>query len=193
MKNVLKYFAFGVILTFIFTIASSVCADGKKRTIEVYFNLANFKVNGKPVVADSINYNGKNYLPIRDIAEMLGKDVIWDAKNNTVCIDDKIEDILRPNNPTGVKLSVDQNKRVFVSWDKNSEVDYFYVYCSTNNIFFSVIVNEEGLPKKYKWFSDDYSAIISGVPANTVIYVKVTAVKNGIESKYSNTVSILVP
>lgn len=46
-------------------------------------------MNGKKVDADNILYNGTTYVPLRAIAEMLGKEVSWDQVTRTASINDK--------------------------------------------------------------------------------------------------------
>lgn len=49
----------------------------------------NYNNNGVEVPA-SFMYKGTNYLPMRMVAEMLGKEVAWDGKNSTVLIGSKL-------------------------------------------------------------------------------------------------------
>lgn len=88
MKKELRGFIIGVVVTVMlmgtFTFAAEV-----RKTIEVRLNSVNLTVNNKKVQADNILYNGTTYVPLRAIAEMLGKDVGWDQKTNTASINDK--------------------------------------------------------------------------------------------------------
>ncbi len=68
---------------------SIVFAEEATKTIDVLFNSIVLKVNGKEVKADNIVYNGKTYVPVRAIAEMLDKDVVWDESTNTANINNK--------------------------------------------------------------------------------------------------------
>ncbi|WP_236913053.1 stalk domain-containing protein [Clostridium sp. Cult1] len=74
MKKELKGFVVGVVVTVIL-MSTVVFAGGMKQKIEVMLNSVNIAVNGKPVNADNILYKGTTYVPIRDVAEMLGKKV----------------------------------------------------------------------------------------------------------------------
>lgn len=67
------------------------CSESMKQTIEVLFNSVNLEVNGKKVEADNILYKGTTYVPLRAVAEMLGKEVGWDQDTRTASIDDKEE------------------------------------------------------------------------------------------------------
>lgn len=88
MKREIKGFLVGVLVTIILlgTVAFS---QARSQTIEVFFNYVNLQVNGKKVDADNILYNGTTYVPLRAIAEMLGKEVSWDQVTRTASINDK--------------------------------------------------------------------------------------------------------
>lgn len=90
MKRELKGFAIGVIVT-IMLLSNVACSESMKQTIEVLFNSVNLEVNGKKVEADNILYKGTTYVPLRAVAEMLGKEVGWDQDTRTASIDDKEE------------------------------------------------------------------------------------------------------
>ncbi len=99
MKKELKGFVVGVIVT-VMLMGTVAFAGGVKQKIEVMFNSVNLTVNGERVQADNILYDGRTYVPLRAIAEMLGKDVGWDQATNTASINDK-------NTKSG-KITVDQ-------------------------------------------------------------------------------------
>jgi len=92
MKKELKGFIIGVIATVIL-ISSAAYSESVKQTIEVLFNSVNLEVNGKKVEADNILYNGTTYVPLRAVAEMLGKEVEWNQATRTASINDKKETI----------------------------------------------------------------------------------------------------
>jgi len=87
MKKEFKGLILGSILTTVL-FGGSALASGMKQTIEVYFNNVNLTVNGKNVNSDNILYNGMTYVPLRSVAEMLGKNVGWNSNNNTASIND---------------------------------------------------------------------------------------------------------
>ncbi|GAB1360366.1 hypothetical protein MASR1M31_21710 [Porphyromonadaceae bacterium] len=80
--------------------ALQVSAQSIMKTILVAINDVNVMVNGKmagasgedfslengTLVPNSIIYNGTTYLPIRKVAEMLGKEVTWDGTTKRVGI-----------------------------------------------------------------------------------------------------------
>ena len=90
MKRELKGFAVGVIVT-VMLLSTVAYSEGVRQTIEVLFNSVNLEVNGKKVEADNILYKGTTYVPLRAVAEMLGKEVGWDQDTRTASIDDKEE------------------------------------------------------------------------------------------------------
>lgn len=90
MKKQLQGFIIGVIITAMILTSTSF-AETIKQTIEVVFNSINITVNGEKVEADNILYNGTTYVPLRAVAEMLGKEVGWDQETKTASINDKAE------------------------------------------------------------------------------------------------------
>ncbi|WP_432662189.1 peptidylprolyl isomerase [Wukongibacter baidiensis] len=64
--------------------------------IEVLFNSINIEVNGSQVEADNILHNGTTYVPLRKVAELLNKEVAWNAETNTAQINDKNANLHNP-------------------------------------------------------------------------------------------------
>jgi len=62
---------------------------GIKKSIQVIINGINLVVDGQTILNDNILYNGTTYVPVRALAESLGKEVKWDPKTSTVEIYDK--------------------------------------------------------------------------------------------------------
>lgn len=57
--------------------------------VDVAFNKIKVTVNGSPIQADNVLINGRTYVPLRSISEILNKDVTWDEKTATAGINDK--------------------------------------------------------------------------------------------------------
>jgi hypothetical protein len=64
-------------------------ASGILKKIEVKFNGIKVVADDRPVNADNILYNGTTYLPMREVANIVGKDISWDAASNTAYLRDK--------------------------------------------------------------------------------------------------------
>ncbi len=88
MKLRFQGFVAGVIFVSIMIFSITVFAEGLTKQIQVTFNSANIKVNGKTVKVDNLTYNGTTYAPVRAVAQMLGKRVQWDRNRNLVNIND---------------------------------------------------------------------------------------------------------
>lgn len=86
LKNV-KIFISGVLAGALFMAAPAI-ASGVKQLIEAELNTVNITVDGVKVEGENILYNDRTYVPLRQIAEMLGKDVAWDEATNTADIAD---------------------------------------------------------------------------------------------------------
>ncbi len=69
--------------------SGSDAAEERAQTIQVNFDKVHVKVNDQDIKTKTILYNGTTYVPIREAAEMLGKDVIWNSDTFTAHIQDK--------------------------------------------------------------------------------------------------------
>jgi hypothetical protein len=98
--------------------------------------------------------------------------------------------LVKPNlePPKGVRAQAISNSQIQVGWDAAVNADYYYVYYSYNYSGpFYGLTNSDGTKGAYGW-SSSYSAVIPNISPNTTVYVKITAVKNGVESAFSDTV-----
>lgn len=86
MKMYYKGLITGVIVTSI--LASQIPSIASM--VDVAFNKIKVTVNGTTVSGENILINGKTYVPLRAISEMLDKNVLWDGATSTASINDKI-------------------------------------------------------------------------------------------------------
>jgi spore germination protein GerM len=84
-----KIFICCLILALVTILASSLSfgADWSEM-ISVHRNKVNLEVNSVRVTVDNFLYNGTTYVPIRAVAELLGKEVVWNANTNVASIND---------------------------------------------------------------------------------------------------------
>ncbi|HBB28302.1 MAG TPA: hypothetical protein DC000_03460 [Clostridiales bacterium] len=111
----------GSIVTASFT---PVIADTISKTIEVLLNDVNIKVNDTTLakqneiftlangekVPYSILYKGTTYLPIRKVAEAVGKEVTWNQETKTAGINDKVN-IVDNTNKEKKEISINYVKK----------------------------------------------------------------------------------
>lgn len=57
---------------------------------EMYFDTIKIAVNGYDIKGHNILFDNRTYVPLREIAEVLDKDVRWESDTNTVHITDKL-------------------------------------------------------------------------------------------------------
>lgn len=87
-----KGFLIGSIATFFVTTNITLFASNPiKNTIDAYFNTINIQVNGENLPTDNILYNGRTYVPLRSISEMLDKEVSWEESTRTANIIDRVD------------------------------------------------------------------------------------------------------
>jgi len=90
MKKTLKTFVAGILCGALI-MGIPALANSIKEMIEVTLNTITVKVNGTKVEGDNILYNDTTYVPLRKVAEMLGKNVKWDDATKSADICDKAE------------------------------------------------------------------------------------------------------
>jgi hypothetical protein len=85
-KERLKGAIFGVIVTVAVMTALPAFARVAQETITVNFNNIRIAINGQPVQTESdpFVFQGRTYLPVRDVANAMGFEVTWEDATNTV-------------------------------------------------------------------------------------------------------------
>lgn len=86
MKKELKGFIFGVVFTLIFTCSTAIFADDIFEQIAVLRNPSTITINGEDMSGDHFEYLDRTYVPLREVAEKLGMDVVWDGETATIDI-----------------------------------------------------------------------------------------------------------
>ena len=102
-KNIerLKGAVVGVILILILTATAPALARVAQETITVNFNNIRFAVNGQVVQTEqeAFIFQGRTYLPVRDVAEALGLEVTWENATNIVHLTSRTSQNVVPNYP----------------------------------------------------------------------------------------------
>jgi hypothetical protein len=141
MKKLIIGVAIGSVLTY--------SLPALAESISVELNKINVQVNNSPVTGENILYNGRTYVPLRAISEMLGKDVVWNSDNNTAYINDK----LPPEWSNVVTFEGETSKTTesFKILGKESKITWSNygdgylsatLYNSTDNTYQGLIVND---------------------------------------------------
>lgn len=158
MKNIIKGIVIGVISTTL--LLGSVAAATNFQQIQVLLNNINIKVNGTQVankdenyklangneVPFSISYKDTTYLPLRKVAELVGKEVGYDNQTQTASINDKEGNNFRPLSLV-FDVTYDNNGTPEINFTAhnftNKEIVSFDVnfYCYDENM---IPVNVEG-------------------------------------------------
>ena len=89
-KNSVLSFILGVTVTTATMISFPSFAEGVLKTLQIAENTVKVTVNG--VLSTSSNYviEGRTYLQVRDMCNLLEKDLVWDNVTKTVSINDKV-------------------------------------------------------------------------------------------------------
>ncbi|QOR36567.1 copper amine oxidase [Clostridium sp. 'deep sea'] len=64
-------------------------ASSVHQRIAVLFNDSQVYVNNKPIAVNSMTYEGTLYVPLREVSQLLNKEVVYDSKNKIAHINDK--------------------------------------------------------------------------------------------------------
>lgn len=92
MKKRIKDIVIGFIIGCLLMTTTPVLADSILQKIDVLMNVVNVEINGERLESNSILYNGSTYLPLRKVAEAVGKEVEWTQNTMTANIVDNIEE-----------------------------------------------------------------------------------------------------
>ncbi|WML32609.1 cell wall-binding repeat-containing protein [Clostridium sp. OS1-26] len=88
--------------------------------------------------------------------------------------------------PTRLSVVEVTNNSISIQWTQTAEEDY-YIYYSTDNVNFKAVRDDNGNKIKFPW--RPYCSLkLMKIPDNTTVYFKIAAVKNGIQSQFSNIV-----
>lgn len=91
--------------------------------------------------------------------------------------------------PTGVTATAISTSEITIQWNPVDGADYYYVYTNDSATgTFECLRNDDGSKKQIDWHSD-YSAKLSKLEGNTTKHIKVTSVKDGVESEFSALIS----
>jgi len=82
----MRKFLIGVLVGCLLMMTTPVLADSMLQSIDVVLDNVQVQVNGEKLDINTILYNGSTYLPMRKIAEVIGKDVEWDNETMTANI-----------------------------------------------------------------------------------------------------------
>lgn len=105
----IKGFVCGVLTTALVAGGTAIAA-GQWKTIEVLENDITVMVDGKQVSEDNFVYNDRTYLPLRAVAEAVGKPVEYDANTNTAYIGNKTGGQTMPITTPASKFDISYDK-----------------------------------------------------------------------------------
>lgn len=108
MKNKVKGLVIGALLG---SMVAATAAYASGTQIEVFVRPLTYIFNGtmkKPTDGDGFIYRGSAYVPLRFIAESMGKEVSWDEHTGTIGIND-------PKEPIIIATYIDGNKAINIT------------------------------------------------------------------------------
>lgn len=83
-----KVFVFLLILVLISVFTISFSNSNISEVIEIFRNIIKIEVNGEQVIADNFLLNGRTYIQLKEVAELLNKEVGWNPDTRVASIND---------------------------------------------------------------------------------------------------------
>jgi hypothetical protein len=167
-----------IVITLMIVGSSVAWAEGRYRTIEVFFDSIHFSINGQelPVRDDSLIYNGSVYVPIRALTEMMGAKVGWNDQSRTVMLN-FIADV----NAAG-ELEAASRKGIYqyIAFENNQIMSSMIEHFKTNDM--------EGMKEDIEKYSDlrNYALALKDNELFTILDKLATSgeiVRSGLSSK----------
>lgn len=120
-----------MVATLIVGTAPTAFAKESKMNIPVSFNNIKVVIDGKELKTDKepFTYEGTTYLPVRAVAEAVGKDVKWDSKTQTVILGEVSQIANKSETKTVSKTFGDLSYEVPETWreDKANGIITYYL------------------------------------------------------------------
>lgn len=112
-------------------VLSGVAAVGKSiaKQVDIYYRNIKININGEEYTPKNVDgetvepfiYEGTTYLPVRAVADALGKDVEWDDETSTVIITDKKSDASAEESENNG--AVEENPALIATSDYNAKLE----------------------------------------------------------------------
>lgn len=141
--------------------------------------------NGKAITLDvpAQLKGGRTLVPLRAVSEAFDCVVFWNGDTQTIRIL-SAESFIDP--PKNIRIVGQENGAVYIQWDKVDGAEYYHFYYkedSESNFWHDV---DEQTGEKLKMFYDEeYTTKYWGLEKDKKYNIKVTSVKNGVESQDS--------
>ncbi len=111
--------------------ATPVLAESILTKIDVVLNGINVQLEGEDVQVESILYNGTTYLPMRKVAELVGKDIDWKQEIMTANIMNKTDvkegDSMAEQLAEDYKIIKEEDEKILII-EKDSKEYYSWDY-----------------------------------------------------------------
>lgn len=183
---------------------ATVSWDGETKTITatkgnsiitMQIDKKNINAKGNDILLDVAPkiINNRTLVPVRAVAESLKANVNWNGDTKTINIITVKENISKLNAPTGVWAKIMPDGKIGVGWDNVPNAECFYVYgCPTKDGAYVKIRNAKVNSYKWQWHPGACVSKSNPVPGYKSYY-KITSVKSGFESDFSDVAFIQVP
>lgn len=129
----MRKFLIGVLVGYLLMMTTPVLADSILQSIDVVLDSVQVQVDGEKLDANTILYNGSTYLPMRKVAEAVGKDVEWNGDTMTANIVDIAANIETKNIKEGDNMVneftiIEEKNGIPIIAEKSGETYYTMNY-----------------------------------------------------------------
>lgn len=100
----MRKFLIGFLVGYMVMLTTPALAESLLTKIDVVLNSVEVQVNGEKLDVNTILYDGSTYLPMRKIAEAVGKDVAWNSETMTANIVEK--EVLEKGNDNNMENEI---------------------------------------------------------------------------------------
>ena len=188
MKRGFKGFVCGVLATTL-VVGSAAFAVGQWKTIDVLENDITVIVDGVQLNESNFLYNDRTYLPLRAVAEVVGKPVYYDETTNTAYISDLTTSVgsfeyyeEMPWCPDYGSVTGTDTIRVRDIGGENNEKQYAYIYSILDGQTISLVKYYEALKSEgfqlnpystaeFSYFYKDNYSVSIGVDKDTYLVI----------------------
>ena len=162
----MRKFLIGVLVGCLLMMTTPVLADSILQSIDVVFDSVQVQVDGEKLDTNTILYNGSTYLPMRKVAEAVGKDIEWEQETMTAnIVEKKVGDVMETATNEIEIFNINDSSNCYAVKDNTTYYHAWHIVMlmneNGNNGDYGMDINN--LPN-IKLFDRDNNTVIENIP-----------------------------
>jgi len=156
MRKSLKILTIALLISFLFT---SIAYASDLSNIKVLFNHMNIMFEGEKVDIDNFVYNNTTYVPLKKVAKLFDKEIIWYDKTKTIDIRDKnikVDGFYTECDVIETAFIANKNDNVLELEFQLKNVTNEDITVTLDYMYFDIIIYDENESEIYK-YSKEYN------------------------------------